>query len=90
MHGLAGSAALVVLTASTLDTPVLGLGFIVLFGLGSIIGMAALSMIIAIPISMTAHRLTRANFGLQAAIGLATVTVGGLVVAETLPVAFVA
>ena len=84
MHGLAGSAALVVLTASTLDTPALGLTFIVLFGVGSIIGMAALSTVIAFPISMTARWLTRANFGLQGAIGLATVAVGGLVIAETL------
>jgi ABC-type nickel/cobalt efflux system permease component RcnA len=90
MHGLAGSAALVVLTASSLDTPVLGLAFILLFGVGSIIGMAALSMVIAFPISMTARWLTRANFGLQAVIGLATITVGGVVIAETLPLAFVA
>jgi ABC-type nickel/cobalt efflux system permease component RcnA len=90
MHGLAGSAALVVLTASSLDTPVLGLAFILLFGVGSIIGMAALSMVIAFPISLTARWLTRANFGLQAAIGLATLAVGGLVIARTLPQAFVA
>lgn len=90
MHGLAGSAALVVLTASTLDTPALGLAFILLFGVGSIIGMATLSMVIAFPISMTARWLTRASFGLQAAIGLATVAVGGLVIAETLPQALVA
>ena len=89
-HGLAGSAALVMLTASTLDTPMLGLGFIALFGLGSIIGMAALSMVIAFPISMTARWLTGANFGLRAATGLATVTVGGLVIAQTLPQTFVA
>ena len=90
MHGLAGSAALVVLTASTLDTPVLGLAFIVLFGLGSIVGMAALSMVIALPLSMTARWLTRANFALQAAIGLATLMIGGLVIAQTLPQAIVA
>jgi len=85
MHGLAGSAALVVLTASTLDTPALGLAFILLFGAGSIIGMAALSTIIAFPLSMTARWLTRANFALQAAVGLATVSVGGLVIAQSLP-----
>ncbi|MBT3910116.1 MAG: urease accessory protein, partial [Rhodospirillaceae bacterium] len=43
MHGLAGSAALLILTASTVDSPALGLIYIALFGIGSIAGMAALS-----------------------------------------------
>ena len=85
MHGLAGSAALVVLAAASLETTALGLGFIGLFGLGSVIGMAALSMVIAVPISMSARWLTSANLGLQAVIGLATVSVGGIVIADALP-----
>ena len=41
MHGLAGSAALVVLTLQTIPSVGLGVGYIALFGLGSIAGMAA-------------------------------------------------
>ena len=85
MHGLAGSAALVVLTASTLDTPALGLAFILLFGVGSVVGMAALSTVLAFPLSLTARWLTGANCALQATVGLATVAVGGLVIAQSLP-----
>ncbi len=42
-HGLAGSAALVVLSLKTVPSVALGLGYIAVFGLGSIAGMALLS-----------------------------------------------
>ncbi|VAV96814.1 Nickel transporter UreH, partial [hydrothermal vent metagenome] len=40
MHGMAGSAALILLTLQTLTSPWLGLIYIALFGMGSIAGMA--------------------------------------------------
>ena len=85
MHGLAGTAALVVLTAATFEAPGLGLVFILVFGAGSIIGMAVLSAVIAVPISLTARSLTRVNAGVQAAVGLATVAIGVVVIGETYP-----
>ncbi len=69
MHGLAGSAALVALTASTASTPTLGLAFMVLFGLGSTLGMAAFSAVIAVPLTLTARTLTWANRALQVSAG---------------------
>ena len=71
MHGLAGSAALVALTASAAATPALGLAFMALFGLGSTIGMAAFSAVIAVPLTLTATTLTWANRLLQLSAGLA-------------------
>jgi cytochrome c biogenesis protein CcdA len=76
MHGMAGSAALVVLTAAALDSPLWGLAYILLFGLGSIVGMAALSAVIALPLTYTARSLTRANRALQLIIGIATIAIG--------------
>ena len=43
MHGMAGSAALLVLTVSQASSPAIGLGYVALFGIGSMIGMGALS-----------------------------------------------
>lgn len=80
MHGLAGSAALVVLTASTIRDPATGLLYVLLFGLGSVAGMAALSALIAIPLAWTARALTMANRMLQGAIGGATVALGLVVI----------
>lgn len=76
MHGMAGSAALVVLAASSIDSPWWGLVYVLLFGIGSIVGMALLSAIIALPLTWTAERLTAGNRMLQGVIGLATIAVG--------------
>lgn len=83
MHGMAGSAALVVLAASSIDSPLAGLAYVLLFGVGSIIGMAVLSAIIAVPLTWTANSLTLANRALQACIGILTIGVGLHVMFET-------
>ena len=49
IHGLAGSGSLVVLTAVTLDNVGMVLGFIVIFGIGSMIGMVLVGSLIGIP-----------------------------------------
>lgn len=59
--------------------------YIVLFGLGSVIGMAALSFVIAIPLHQSANGLTRLNTGIQAVFGTFTVVIGMYVMTETLP-----
>src|SRR4051794_19641967 len=43
MHGMAGSAALLVLTVSQASSPAVGLGYVALFGVGSMVGMGVLS-----------------------------------------------
>ncbi|MCP5372240.1 MAG: urease accessory protein [Hyphomicrobiales bacterium] len=83
MHGMAGSAALLILTASTVGSPGLGLAYIALFGLGSIAGMAALSAVIAVPLAYSARLLTRVNTALQAVVGTATVALGLVVLNNT-------
>jgi len=75
MHGMAGSAALILLTLQTLSSPWLGLIYIAIFGIGSIIGMGLFSLVIAIPLR-AARRMTWIYNGLQATIGLATIALG--------------
>ena len=82
MHGMAGSAALLVLTVSQASNPVVGLGYVALFGIGSMIGMGALSMVIAVPLAVSARWLTWANRGLQGAVGLATIAIGVTTIVE--------
>ena len=53
MHGMAGSAALLVLAVSQAASPAAGLGYVALFGVGSMIGMGALSAVIAVPIAVS-------------------------------------
>jgi len=76
MHGLTGSAALVILTAQAAPGLSGGLIYIALFGAGSIAGMAVLSVIIAAPLAYAARSLTWTFNGLKGAVGLSTVTLG--------------
>src|SRR3954462_6392763 len=83
MHGMAGSAALLVLTVSQASSPAVGLGYVALFGIGSMIGMGVLSTLIAVPLAVTARWLTWANQGLQGAVGVVTVAIGLRTIVET-------
>ena len=84
MHGMAGSAALLVLTVSQASSPAVGLGYVALFGIGSMIGMGALSTVIAVPLAVSARWLTWANRGLQGAVGFVTIAIGVNTIVETL------
>jgi high-affinity nickel permease len=84
MHGMAGSAALLVLAATQASSPAAGLGYVALFGIGSMIGMGALSAVIAVPIAVSARFLTAANHGLQGAVGVVTIGVGLVTLVENL------
>ncbi len=82
LHGMAGSAALILLTLETIHSPLIGIIYIALFGFGSIVGMAVLSYIISIPLRASATGMTRMHNGLQLVIGVSTVILGGLVMWE--------
>lgn len=76
MHGLAGSAALILLTMETIDSLWLGFIYILLFGLGSMLGMGILSFIIAIPLRASSSGLTWMHNSLQTVIGILTCSLG--------------
>jgi len=84
MHGLAGSAALVVLAVSTVHDPMTGIVYIALFGMGSVVGMAFLSAVIAVPLGASARFLTWANHGLQGGIGVFTIGLGVSVIVRSI------
>jgi high-affinity nickel permease len=83
MHGMAGSAALLVLAVAQAKSPAIGLFYVALFGIGSMIGMGALSTVIAVPLAVSARWLTSANRGLQGAVGVATILIGVMTIVET-------
>lgn len=86
VHGLAGSAALVLMALPGAGSFGLGLAYIALFGFGSILGMAALSAVIALPLRGAARYLTGLVNGLESLVGLATLGIGLWTVYETWPV----
>lgn len=82
VHGLAGSAALVLLTLQQVRDPWIGLLYVLLFGLGSVAGMAALSCAVALPMRLTAMHLGRCHRALSAVVALFSVGLGVHVVAS--------
>lgn len=81
MHGLAGSAALVVLSLQSSPSLPIGLGYIALFGLGSIAGMAALSVVIAFPLKLSAGYLNRLHLS-ATALGVFSCAIGVWMIVE--------
>jgi hypothetical protein len=75
VHGVAGSAGLLVLAASASSVPV-ALGYILAFGIGSIIGMGTLSFIVSYPIGFIERSATWMNTSAMAAIGCAAMFIG--------------
>lgn len=77
IHGLAGSGALTLLVLTQIGSAWLGLSYLALFGLGSIIGMLLMSALIGLPFALNSsgltglhHRLQTAVAGLSIAFGL--------------------
>jgi cytochrome c biogenesis protein CcdA len=83
-HGMAGSAALLLLTVSQIGSPWVGLAYVLLFGIGSMLGMAAVSAAIGLPLALTARCFTSVNRSLQAMVGATTIVIGALAIHATI------
>lgn len=82
VHGLAGSAALLLLVLSTVRSLTDGMLYILVFGTGSIAGMVLLGTVLSIPFAVTPARLVRTHLVLRALAGLASVSLGGRMLYE--------
>jgi ABC-type nickel/cobalt efflux system permease component RcnA len=76
VHGLAGSAALMLLVASAIPSPALAFAYVAAFGIGSIGGMIAMSVLVGVPAALTARRYNRANVLLRTVAGAASICFG--------------
>lgn len=75
IHGLAGSGSLVVLALSTLHDLQTILSFILVFGIGSIVGMMLVSSAIGLPFSLTLYS-ERINKILRYSVGSVSIIIG--------------
>lgn len=78
VHGLAGSAAVVLVVVATVSNPVWSLAYLLLFGLGTVAGMVLVTAAIAVPASLAIARLSVARRWLTAASGVVSVVFGVL------------
>lgn len=82
VHGLAGSAGLMLLVIPTIHSKPLGLLYIIIFGVGSIGGMMLMSFLVGLPFHLTAARFNRFNSILQTVAGLVSIVFGLLIIYE--------
>jgi hypothetical protein len=76
VHGLAGSAAVALMVLSIIREPVAALGYLLLFGLGTIVGMMLITLILSVPFAFTAVNLLKFNWRLRVASGLVSFVFG--------------
>ena len=76
VHGLAGSAAVALMVLSIIREPVAALGYLLLFGLGTIVGMMLITLILSAPFVFTAANLPKFNWRLRVASGLISFVFG--------------
>jgi ABC-type nickel/cobalt efflux system permease component RcnA len=76
IHGIAGSAALMLLVLSTINSIPLGIIYILVFGLGSMIGMAIVGGIISLPFVFTSKKYTSINIGIRYITGIFSIAFG--------------
>jgi sulfite exporter TauE/SafE len=84
VHGLAGSAALMLLVVPTIPSPSLAMLYILIFGIGSIGGMMAMSFLIGLPFHFTAGRFEILNRGIRLVAGVFSLGLGFSIIYEKL------
>lgn len=77
MHGMAGSAALMFFVLGSAPSLWSGLAYVLLFGLGTLVGMASLSFVIALPLRVSAQRFETFYGRLQQVIAVFSIGLGG-------------
>ncbi len=83
-HGVAGSAALMLVVLSKIQSPFVGVFYILAFGLGSILGMLVISVFIGLPFLLTVGRFQRFHAGARLAAGFLSIVLGCSISLETL------
>jgi hypothetical protein len=76
VHGLAGSAAAALMVLSIIREPTAALGYLLLFGFGTIVGMMLITLLLSAPFAFTAVNLPKFNWRLRVASGLISFVFG--------------
>jgi len=76
VHGLAGSAGLMLAVVAAIPDRLLALAYVAIFGLGSVGGMTVMSALFAIPALLTSGRFAGADRVVRLGAAIASVVVG--------------
>jgi high-affinity nickel permease len=76
IHGLAGSAFVALLVVSATRSALAGVGYLAVFGLGTIVGMALITMGVTMPALFAARRFPSTQRFVRLAAGVASIVMG--------------
>jgi high-affinity nickel permease len=76
VHGLAGSAAVALLVLATIRNPTWAVVYLLIFGLGTIVGMMLMTAAIVLPFAYTDGKRARLNQALRVASGVISLAFG--------------
>ena len=76
VHGLAGSAAVALLVLATIRNPKWAVAYLVLFGVGTMVGMMLITVAMSLPFTHTAKSFPHMNRGFRIASGLLSLGFG--------------
>jgi sulfite exporter TauE/SafE len=82
IHGLAGSAGLMLIVLPSISSPWLALFYILIFGVGSIAGMVIMSVFMGLPLYFTAGRFAMINKMIRFAAGAFSIVWGAMLFHE--------
>lgn len=80
LHGVAGSGTLMILILATLRSITSGIFYILLFGIGSIVGMTLMSAAVGIPFMLVNQNFTRLTSFIKIFAGILSILFGGYLV----------
>ena len=83
VHGLAGSAALMLLVLASIRTPTLGILYILTFGIGSILGMVGISTLIGLPFTRVVRRHAEVHQKIRLTAGAISAAYGLFLIVST-------
>ena len=80
VHGLAGSAPLLLVALTVMSSPLAAFSYIVVFGVGSMMGMITMSALVSLPAHLTGEHFVRTHLAVRGLSGVFSVVLGLVIV----------
>ena len=81
VHGVAGSAAVMLVLLPTLSSFWVGIGYIVVFGVGTILSMSVITVLLGVPFALTGN-FNRLSGAVSSVAGVASVVLGAALMSD--------
>jgi high-affinity nickel-transport protein len=76
VHGMAGSAAVALLVMGVIGRSTWSFLYLLIFGIGTIVGMVMITVVIGIPLATAGQKAPRLSYGLRLAAGVLSICFG--------------